>query len=102
MGRGSRRRRRRDHALHWHGGARGAGPHRENSAAIVRAVIGLGRGLSPPVVAEGVETDEQIAFLTRESCDEIQGFLVGRPGPIETYADLVGRKREPARKAAVG
>ena len=60
------------------------------SAAIIRAVIGLGRGLDLPVVAEGVETKEQLAFLSREACDEIQGYLVGRPAPIESYSELVG------------
>jgi predicted signal transduction protein with EAL and GGDEF domain len=74
----------------------------ENSAAIVRAVIGLGRGLSLPVVAEGVETSEQLAFLVRESCAEVQGFLVGRPRPIEGYAKMVGRDAEPECKAAAG
>ncbi len=74
----------------------------EHSAAIVRAVIGLGRGLSLPVVAEGVETGEQLAFLTREHCDEMQGFLIGRPAPIATYAEMVGRKSAPERKAAAG
>jgi diguanylate cyclase (GGDEF)-like protein/PAS domain S-box-containing protein len=68
------------------------------SAAIIRAVIGLGRGLELPVVAEGVETQEQLAFLTGEACDEIQGYLVGRPLPIEDYADLVGRSRNPDAK----
>jgi diguanylate cyclase (GGDEF)-like protein/PAS domain S-box-containing protein len=61
------------------------------SAAIVRAVIGLARGLEVPVIAEGVETRDQLAFLARESCDEVQGYLVGRPAPIETYAKIVGR-----------
>jgi diguanylate cyclase (GGDEF)-like protein len=61
------------------------------SAAIVRAVIALGRGLDLPVVAEGVETEAQLAFLTREACGEIQGYLIGRPQPIEKYGELVGR-----------
>jgi diguanylate cyclase (GGDEF)-like protein/PAS domain S-box-containing protein len=61
------------------------------SAAIVRAVIGLARGLSVPVVAEGVETRDQLAFLARESCDQVQGFLMGRPAPIDSYAQIVGR-----------
>jgi diguanylate cyclase (GGDEF)-like protein/PAS domain S-box-containing protein len=71
------------------------------SAAIIRAVIGLGRGLKLPVIAEGVETAEQLAFLTEEACDEVQGYLVGRPRPIEEYADLVGRLPAPGRKASI-
>jgi diguanylate cyclase (GGDEF)-like protein/PAS domain S-box-containing protein len=73
------------------------------SVAIVRAVIGLGRGLDLPVVAEGVETEDQLAFLTREACNEIQGYLIGRPLPIEEYAKLVGRpapRRKTPRKIA--
>jgi diguanylate cyclase (GGDEF)-like protein/PAS domain S-box-containing protein len=60
------------------------------SAAIVRAVIGLARGLDLPVVAEGVETADQLAFLSREACDEVQGYLVGRPKPIRQYDALIG------------
>jgi predicted signal transduction protein with EAL and GGDEF domain len=60
------------------------------SQAIIRAVIGLGHGLNLPIVAEGVETQEQYAFLTREDCDQVQGFLHGRPAPIADYADIVG------------
>ncbi len=66
--------------------------HNRQSAAIVRAVIGLGRGLELPVVAEGVETKSQLDFLRREACDQVQGYVVGRPLPIEDYADLVGRQ----------
>ena len=71
------------------------------SAAIVRAVIGLARGLDLPVVAEGVETSDQLAFLSREACDEVQGYFVGRPEPIDAYAELVGRSvsAQPAVRA---
>jgi diguanylate cyclase (GGDEF)-like protein/PAS domain S-box-containing protein len=65
--------------------------HSEHSATIIRAVIALGRGLSLPVMAEGVETAEQLSFLTQERCDGIQGYYVGRPKPIADYAELVGR-----------
>jgi len=74
---------------------------REQSAAIIRAVIGLGRGLNLPVLAEGVETEEQLAFLTAEKCDEIQGFLVGKPQPIGFYAEAVGRPPKAKRKTAI-
>jgi predicted signal transduction protein with EAL and GGDEF domain len=55
------------------------------AATIVRAVLGLGRGLGVPVLAEGVETQAELAFLSAEHCDEAQGFHVGRPGPIEQF-----------------
>ncbi len=63
-----------------------------HSMAIVRAVIDLGHSLNVPILAEGVETDEQLAILKRGGCDEVQGYLTGRPKPIEDYADLVGRR----------
>jgi EAL domain-containing protein (putative c-di-GMP-specific phosphodiesterase class I) len=72
------------------------------SAAIVRAVIGLGHGLEMSIVAEGVETQEQLAFLSDEGCDAVQGYFIGRPQPIGQYAALVSRSGgntvEPARK----
>ncbi|MBI2714967.1 MAG: EAL domain-containing protein [Rhizobiales bacterium] len=67
----------------------------QQAATIIRAVIALGRGLDLPVVAEGVETEEQLKFLASESCDEIQGYLIGRPTPIADYADVVGRAPAP-------
>lgn len=62
------------------------------SAAIVRAVIGLGHGLDIPIVAEGVETQDQLAFLIQEQCDQFQGFYFGKPAPIAQYRDVVGVK----------
>jgi diguanylate cyclase (GGDEF)-like protein/PAS domain S-box-containing protein len=61
------------------------------SAAIVRAVIDLGHGMNMLIVAEGVETLEQLGFLAEEGCDSVQGYLLGRPLPIEKYDALVGR-----------
>jgi EAL domain-containing protein (putative c-di-GMP-specific phosphodiesterase class I) len=54
-------------------------------------VIGLARSLDVPVLAEGVETKEQLAFLAKESCNEVQGYLIGRPLPIEDYAATTGQ-----------
>src|SRR5690606_14141537 len=65
--------------------------HNPQSEAIVRAVIGLGHGLDIALVAEGVETSGQMEFLTAEGCDEFQGYLLGRPAPIEDYAVEVGK-----------
>ncbi len=64
------------------------------SAAIISAVIDLAHGLDMSVVAEGVETREQLSFLTTEDCDAVQGYLIGKPLPIGQYAALVGRKSD--------
>jgi diguanylate cyclase (GGDEF)-like protein len=54
--------------------------------AITEAIIAMGRTLSLTVVAEGVETPEQVAFLRANACDEVQGFYFGRPMPPEQVA----------------
>jgi diguanylate cyclase (GGDEF)-like protein/PAS domain S-box-containing protein len=58
------------------------------AATIVRAVLGLGRGLRLPVLAEGVETDAELQFLQDEQCDEMQGYLLGRPAAIGSFRSL--------------
>src|SRR5258706_7923614 len=58
------------------------------AATIVRAVLGLGRGLGLPVLAEGVETDAELQFLQDELCDEVQGYLLGRPAGIGSFHNL--------------
>lgn len=72
------------------------------SAAIVCAVIGLGHGLEMSIVAEGVETQEQLIFLSEQGCDAVQGYFIGKPLPIDQYGALVGRApsdpAEPVRK----
>jgi diguanylate cyclase (GGDEF)-like protein/PAS domain S-box-containing protein len=63
------------------------------SVAIIRAIISLGRSLSLPVTAEGVETQEQLRFLAAEACDEVQGYLIGHPRPISDYSEVIGAKQ---------
>ena len=58
----------------------------EQTAAIVRSVLGLGRGLKLPVLAEGVETEAELRFLAGENCHAAQGYLMGRPAAIGTFA----------------
>lgn len=65
--------------------------HDQHAREIVRAVIGLGRGLKLPIVAEGVETKEQLAFLMAEECFGMQGHLLGR---AQARADTQARLDE--------
>jgi EAL domain-containing protein (putative c-di-GMP-specific phosphodiesterase class I) len=60
-----------------------------HSAAIVQTILSLGHGLKLPVIAEGVETKQQLAFLAGEGCAQIQGYLIGRPQPIACYRGVV-------------
>ena len=65
----------------------------ERATVIVRAVLGLGRSLNIPVVAEGVETEEQRQFLRDEDCAELQGYAIGRPAPAETLGAWTSHDR---------
>ncbi len=63
--------------------------HNQHSVAVIRAIVGLGHSLGVPVLAEGVESKAQCAVLAAEGCTEIQGYLIGRPRPIEKYSLLL-------------
>ena len=60
-------------------------------AAIISAIIALGRTLNMRVVAEGVETVAQREYLTKLGCNSLQGFLLGRPVPAEQLEEAIGR-----------
>jgi sensor c-di-GMP phosphodiesterase-like protein len=55
----------------------------------VTAVIGMARGLKLRVIAEGVETQAEMAFLQAHHCDEAQGYYFSRPVPPEQFAKLL-------------
>ncbi len=74
-------------------------PDNRDDAALVSAIIAMAHGLGKKVVAEGVETEAQLAFLRDLGCDSIQGFLYSPPVPIEAMARLIGKPLEPERAA---
>ncbi|HEY9012999.1 MAG TPA: EAL domain-containing protein [Devosia sp.] len=73
----------------------------EQSAAIVRAVLGLGNGLAVPVIAEGVERPEELEFLRNEICQGAQGYLLSRPADISAFRDVVDGRRTTLPEALV-
>ena len=66
-----------------------------SDGAIVRAIINLGHSLGLKVLAEGVETDDQMALLAAEGCDELQGYRFGRPMPARRFVDAVRGLADP-------
>lgn len=68
-------------------------PDDTHDAAIVRAIIALGRSMQLTVIAEGVETQAQQAFLAEEGCEQIQGYIVSLPLPAEEFAATFLRMR---------
>jgi diguanylate cyclase (GGDEF)-like protein/PAS domain S-box-containing protein len=62
--------------------------------AIVNAVIAMGHNLQLRIIAEGVETDEQLSYLRSIDCDEMQGFLFSKPVPAEEFRGLIAARTE--------
>ena len=65
-------------------------PDNRTGMEITAAVVGLGRALNLEVLAEGVETEIQLAHLRQLGCDTAQGYLLARPMPASDIVDLVG------------
>jgi EAL domain-containing protein (putative c-di-GMP-specific phosphodiesterase class I) len=63
----------------------------ENSVRVVRAIIHLAHGLGMVALAEGVETPEQLAQLQDMGCDQVQGYLLGKPMPQAALRDVIAR-----------
>ncbi len=69
--------------------------HNSHARSIVQAIISLGRGLNLEVVAEGVETEEQLDQLRLQGCTQVQGYLISEPRPIGQFEGSV--LADPAR-----
>jgi EAL domain-containing protein (putative c-di-GMP-specific phosphodiesterase class I) len=64
-------------------------PDDGNSAAIVAGIIALGHSLKLKIVAEGVETEAQRAFLQQEGCDVAQGYFISKPLPTDVLEEWI-------------
>jgi EAL domain-containing protein (putative c-di-GMP-specific phosphodiesterase class I) len=71
---------------------------KDSDRAVASAVISLGHKLNLRVIAEGVETAEQVAFLRENECDEMQGYYVCRPLPPRETAELLAAQNQPPRE----
>jgi EAL domain-containing protein (putative c-di-GMP-specific phosphodiesterase class I) len=72
-------------------------PHDAQATAIVTAIIELARALGMEAVAEGVENEDQRAFLVDRGCPLAQGYLLGRPVPADEIEPLLERAGSPSR-----
>ncbi|SEL76381.1 diguanylate cyclase (GGDEF) domain-containing protein [Colwellia chukchiensis] len=66
----------------------------EHDKAIVRAVIGMAHTLNLCVIAEGVETEEQLSFLVNNACNSVQGFIFSRPIQLQSFITLLQQQNQ--------
>ncbi len=76
-------------------------PFNVQDTAIVRAVITLGHELGRTIVAEGVETPEQLHWLENAGCDVIQGYYIAKPMPASTVVEWLRQRQSPVRTKAL-
>jgi EAL domain-containing protein (putative c-di-GMP-specific phosphodiesterase class I) len=76
-------------------------PDDKGAYAIVRAIIGLGDSLGIPTTAEGVQDQRQLEVLRGEGCDEVQGFLLGKPLPATALGPLLAQAKQGSRVVAL-
>ena len=74
----------------------------EADAAVVAAIIAMGHSLGLEVVAEGVETEEQLEHLRAFGCDQVQGYIFSHPLPAERFEDLLRDSCGPTVTAVPG
>ena len=75
-------------------------PQDAENAAITRAIIAMAHGLKMVVVAEGVETDEQLLMLEEYGCDMAQGYFLGHPSPHDAITVMLARQAHPPASTA--
>jgi EAL domain-containing protein (putative c-di-GMP-specific phosphodiesterase class I) len=76
--------------------------HDEDGRVIANAIISLAHSLSMKTIAEGVETEVQAALLAKHGCDEIQGYMIGRPLPVAEFVNFARNYDASIRNGAAG
>lgn len=74
----------------------------DNDRAVVQAIINLGRAMGLKVTAEGVETEQQLAILAKDACQEVQGFYMSKPVDLQALLELLAHQHDlrlPSRSA---
>ena len=74
-------------------------PHERDDMEIAAAIVAMGHSLRLTVLAEGVETEAQLAFLKQQGCDYYQGYLRSPPLPADEFVQLLIQQNKPVKTA---